>query len=119
MSLKKDNFVDLAEKVFEKIPDRYMISTNQIRNILSQASLIYENAKRRKGELTEDELTNIQILRMNLVYASGRDKKVEDFIRKAKLLDYIKNINKDREELILYCRYLEALVAFHKYKGGK
>jgi len=35
----------------------------------------------------------------------------------AKLMQYIDEI-KSRQDLILYCNYMEALVAYHRFYGG-
>ena len=40
---------------------------------------------------------------------------VDDFIEKAKLIPRIEDINGDVEKFNEYCKYIEALVAFHKY----
>ncbi|MDO5719088.1 MAG: type III-A CRISPR-associated protein Csm2, partial [Tissierellia bacterium] len=76
-------------------------------------------AKRGKGNLREEELADIQILRMKLIYDSGREKAVKEFVHETKLLEYVSEIGNDRNNLIVFCRYMEALVAYHKYWGGK
>ncbi|MDO5719052.1 MAG: type III-A CRISPR-associated protein Csm2, partial [Tissierellia bacterium] len=87
MEINNNNFVDKAEKVISKInSDRRMITTSKIRNILSMASIIYENAKRGKGNLREEELADIQMLRMKLIYDSGRDRDVKNFVNGSGLL---------------------------------
>lgn len=35
------------------------------------------------------------------------------------LLEYLKGISTDRADLIRFAHYMEALVAFHRYFGGK
>ena len=36
-----------------------------------------------------------------------------------KLLEYLKGINGKRESFIKFTQYMEALVAFHKFFGGR
>lgn len=53
--------------------------------------------------------------------SSGKDKvyPMKDFISQAHLLEYLKGISTDRADLIRFAHYMEALVAFHRYLGGK
>lgn len=53
--------------------------------------------------------------------SSGKDKvyPMKDFISQAHLREYLKGISTDRADLIRFAHYMEALVAFHRYLGGK
>ena len=123
MELTNINYVDRAEEVILKLKEsgggRIRLTTSQIRNILTITSTIYDNAKRKKGPLDEEELMSVQLLRTKFVYESGRDKNVEQFIQMADLINLIKSIGDSREKLILFCKYMEALVAYHRFEGGK
>ena len=44
---------------------------------------------------------------------------MRDFVEKAKLLEYIKGISSSRAEMIRFAHYMEALVAYHRFLGGK
>lgn len=123
MEITNTNYVDRAEEVILKLKEsgggRIRLTTSQIRNILTITSTIYDNAKRKKGPLDEEELMSVQLLRTKFVYESGRDKNVEQFIQMADLINLIKSIGDSREKLILFCKYMEALVAYHRFEGGK
>ena len=123
MELTNTNYVDKAEEVILKLKEsgggRIRLTTSQIRNILTITSTIYDNAKRKKGPLDEEELMSVQLLRTKFVYESGRDKNVEQFIQMADLINLIKSVGEYREKLILFCKYMEALVAYHRFEGGK
>lgn len=123
MELTNINYVDRAEEVILKLKEsgggRIRLTTSQIRNILTITSTIYDNAKRKKGPLDEEELMSVQLLRTKFVYESGRDKNVEQFIQIADLINLIKSVGDSREKLILFCKYMEALVAYHRFEGGK
>ena len=123
MELTNINYVDRAEEVILKLKEegkgRIRLTTSQIRNILTITSTIYDNAKRKKGPLDEEELMSVQLLRTKFVYESGRDRNVEQFIQIADLINLIKSIGDSREKLILFCKYMEALVAYHRFEGGK
>lgn len=94
MELTNTNYVDRAEEVILKLKEsgggRIRLTTSQIRNILTITSTIYDNAKRKKGPLDEEELMSVQLLRTKFVYESGRDKNVEQFIQIADLINLIK-----------------------------
>lgn len=123
MEITNTNYVDRAEEVILKLKEsgggRIRLTTSQIRNILTITSTIYDNAKRKKGPLDEEELMSVQLLRTKFVYESGRDKNVEQFIQMADLINLIKSVGDSREKLILFCKYMEALVAYHRFEGGK
>lgn len=63
----------------------------------------------------------IKFLKVNLLYQAGKDKKeiVKDFVEKAKLATIINGIGSDLDKFNKFCKYVEALVAYHKYYGGK
>ena len=42
-----------------------------------------------------------------------------EFVDQAGLLGQVSAIGKDRQQLIVFCNYMEALVAYHKFYGGK
>lgn len=118
------DFVDVAEKVIGELAaaneGRLIISTSKIRNILSLASDIYNEEKLRSGaELSPDSVGKVAMMRVRVAYEYGRDDTSKKFIEKAKLLEYLKHIGTDREEFLRFAHYMEALVAYHKYYGGK
>ena len=131
--INKLNYVDEAEKAIKGLiekdkrgNERIKLTTSKIRNILMMVSDLYNEAIRVKGEkLDEDIVSRTKYMKMRLVYEIGRDKAdrgksgVEQFAEKAHLLDIIDSIGDKREDLILFCNYMEALVSYHKYYGGK
>lgn len=123
MELTNTNYVDQAEDVILRLKDagkgKIRLTTSQIRNILTITSTIYDNAKRKKGPLDEEELMSVQLLRTKFVYESGRDRNVEQFLQIADLINLIKSVGDSREKLILFCKYMEALVAYHRFEGGR
>ena len=60
---------------------------------------------------------------MRFVYEVGRDPRgyngVKDFVNKSKIIECIDQIGSDKEKFLLFCKYMEALVAYHKYYGGR
>lgn len=126
-NLTELNFVDRAEKVIlglqqedrrgnKKLP----LTTSQIRNLLTMTNQIYNQAvKERNEQITEKLQSDLQYLKMRMAYESGREKGVKDFVEKAGLMKCIDQIKASRKETLLFCKYMEALVAYHRFHGGK
>lgn len=132
--LNEATYVDQADKVIQalKAPKiingreirPQLVTTSKIRNILAMAADIYDNAlQSSSNELGSDITSRIEYLRVRVVYECGRDndrdKPVQAFVKESRILDYIKMIGSDKKKYIMFYRYLEALVAFHKFYGGK
>ena len=119
-------YVEDAEKVFK---DWYStrdkkITTSKIRGLLSGMSDIYNDVVRVEGEeLPQDIVDRIQYLKVQFVYEYGRDDKkdgsVRRFINESKILNKIDQIGTSKKKFIEMERYLEALVAYHRFYGGK
>ncbi|WP_078807357.1 type III-A CRISPR-associated protein Csm2 [Pilibacter termitis] len=113
-----DTYVDEAEAVFENLSQEKelnKLTTTQIRNLLSLTANLYDEIQVKKFEELTDK---INYLRVQFVYQSGRNKSVEYFVKKAGIIDLLKNRVKNKVTLIRFCRYMEALVAYFKYNGG-
>lgn len=114
-----EDYVDEAEKVIQSLDPRRAITTSKLRNLLSLVSDIYNVENLRDDpQLLPESKTALTMLRIRVVYEAGREQKVKDFIQAAKLLEYIKGIGSDREKLIDFAHYMEALVAYHRYLIG-
>lgn len=133
-----ENIVDKAELAIKSIRkpnkknhDKLVIElkTNQIRKILTAVNIlknkvdIYKIANPQAKKLDEELQMEIEFLRVNIAYQIGREKGkenlVREFIEKADLLNMVKDINGDIKAFENFCRYIEALVAFHKFYGGQ
>jgi len=80
---------------------------------------LYNSEKVRTGtELSEESKAGLQLLQVRLFYECGRDNTVKDFVLNTYLIEYLKDIGSSREKFIKYARYVEALVAYHRYFGG-
>jgi len=81
------------------------LSTSQIRTILTEIQ-----------KMKEFNPTKLQLLRPKLAYAAGRHKgKVKEFRDLLEAL--IKKANQDNFDT--FKNFVEAIVAYHKYHGGK
>lgn len=126
MELTRTSYVDAAENVVKKLKrndkGQLLLTTSKIRNLLSMISSIYNDVIHMGNEPLNDEIVErIQYLKMRFAYEAGRDKNmpVKDLIKVAEIWDVIDHIGRDRERCIIFCRYMEAIVAFHKFNGGR
>ena len=124
--LTQTNYVDLAEKVIVKDLERdkrgnFRLTNSKIRNLLSLVNSLYTDVARTGGsdeKLSETIEGKIQYIRLRFVYEAGREKSVKDFVEKADIIKHLQRIE-TRSDLLLFCRYMEALVAYHKFNGGR
>lgn len=130
MFITEKNYVDEAEKVIRMLSSKKnprngrpvpMVTTSKIRNILAMAADIYnEILLLQEDELGQELEGRIDYLRVRCVYEYGRGGgDVKDFIKEAKLLELLKEIGGSRKNYLLFHRYMESLVAFHRYYNGK
>lgn len=124
--LTQTNYVDLAEDVIVNKLERnksgkFKLTNSKIRNLLSLVNNLYNDVVRSKDneeQLTELVEGKIQYLRLRFVYEAGRELSVKDFITQADIINHLQRIG-TRSDLLLFCRYMEALVAYHKFNGGR
>lgn len=121
VELTKENYVTEAENVIRELRQGYYkLTTSKIRKLLALVSDLYNDVKRERSDrLNADWVGRIQYVRMHIAYEAGRDSVVKEFAEKAHLLDLINQIGTDKEKLIIFCHYMEALVAYHRFYGGK
>ena len=130
-TINQDNYVDEAEKVIKTLKGRknprngreiQMVTTSKIRSLLAMTSDIYNETLNETGSKLPQRLcSRIEYLRVRFIYESGKDQegKVKDFVETARILDILKEIRGEKENFLLFARYMEALVAFHKFYGRK
>lgn len=127
-TINQEHYVDEAQSVIERLKvkrDRNgkpigLVTTSKIRNLLAMTDDIYNDVVNLSDEkLSPDIAARIEYLRVRFVYESGRESTVKALVEEAKILDILKEIGTDRKNYILFTRYMEALVAFHRYYGGK
>lgn len=129
MILDEQKYVDKAEAVMKEIAvmkDKkgYLIikkiTTSKIRNLLAMSADIYNEVVDSDEQLGEDVKARIEYMRVRFIYEAGRNPNdVKVFIDEAQILDAIKEIKGSKKRFILFNHYMEALVAFHKFYGGK
>jgi len=118
-----------AEKVIKSLardPKGNMyLRANQIRKILAMVvsltnKITLDQTLHPEGGALSDPLASeVKYLKVKLAYQSGRDRNVRDFIEKARLMQEVDGIGTSKEKYRQFARYIEALVAYHKYMGGR
>lgn len=128
MALNEQNYVDEAENVIKKLKNLKnargnavpMVTTSKLRNLLAMAADIYNEIMNQHTEMLSEEIcSRIAYLRVRFLYEAGREDAVKRFVEEAGIVPLLKGINGSRKKYLLFHRYMEALVAFHKYYGGK
>lgn len=121
--LKRDKFGNLKKDKFgNPILD---LKTNQIRKFLTAVNTVTGKIEiyRAKHDLTNqlpDELASeVKFLKVKIAYQAGRDWDVKSFVQKSEIMTMIDTIGNSVERYEEFARYVEALVAYHKFYGGK
>lgn len=122
---------------FLKVPETYVedaeslmkqhcreITTSKLRNLLSMVSDVYnDEVLRTEEKLTSESINRMKMMYVRTAYECGRDKNTKVFVTNAHILEYLKAFLKagtcTRQDLINFYHYMEALVAFHRYYGGR
>ncbi|MBR1629843.1 MAG: type III-A CRISPR-associated protein Csm2 [Lachnospiraceae bacterium] len=128
-TISEMTYVDQAEEVIQRLRAKKnprtgraipMVTTSKIRNLLAMTSDIYNELLNEQGsEIPDTCRERIEYLRIRVIYEAGREDSVRSFVEEAKLSEILKEIGNNRKKYMLYSRYMEALVAFHKFYGGR
>lgn len=118
-----------AEKVIVNLEkDKYgkiALTTSQVRKFLTAINVVrnkvdlYIAQNKETKELSSELVAEVKFLKVNLLYQAGRINTVKQFMNTANLGNIIDNIGKDTKKFQKLCKYVEALVAYHKFYGGK
>lgn len=130
--------VKKAEEVMEKLSnDNNLVTTTQIRRFLTAVNQVSGKVEKWKRDkkvgsheaLPEELQAQIKYLKVKIAYTIGREKasnkksnnpgKAELFFKESGLLEIIDSIGSDIKKYENFASYVEALVAFHKYYGGR
>lgn len=133
---REESYVEKAERIIKENKLSEIITTSKIRGLLTQVNELYNDIVLEADEqLDEKYVKAIQHLKVKMVYDAGRDRqlntsrrdqdtpyrdgRIKYFFEKTGLLEEVSNIGNSREKFLDYCKYFEALVAYHKFYGGK
>lgn len=136
ITFQKQKYVSEAEQVIRSMAQKQFkvakekrkfdeLTTTQLRGLLALTSNIYDVVRNQGVKVAEERL---MYFRVKLVYQGGRNAAVKELVDQSDLLgilEYIQGVIEDGDEklekelIIRLCRYMEALVAYFKYYGGK
>mgnify|MGYP005757469071 FL=1 len=129
--ITNSNYVEEAEKVIQSLKNKKnpktgrdipMVTTSKIRNLLAMTADIYNETLNIPGNQLPERLNDrIEYLRIRFIYEVGKDSdgRVKNFVTEAGILDILREIKGIKSNFILFNRYMEALVAFHRFYDGK
>lgn len=131
------DYVDKADRVMKKLCDeKRMPTTTKIRKFLTAVNTISGKVNRLRDEqagvlekLPADIAAEVKFLKVKLAYQVGRakpkkngkggDVTVESFEKEAQLMAAIDAIGDDVKKYEDFAKYVEALIAYHKFYGGE
>ena len=118
-----------AEKVINNLEkDKYgkiALTTSQVRKFLTAINVVrnkvdlYIAQNKETKELSSELVAEVKFLKVNLLYQAGRINTVKQFMNTANLGNIIDNVGNDTKKFQKLCKYVEALVAYHKFYGEK
>lgn len=129
MKLTEETYINLAEKVINELSRSKkivrgreqlikLITTSKIRNLLAIMMDIKNDILESGTETLTPELAGrIQYLKVRMIYEAGRDESVKEFLRISQLIGCVDKSGTSRKNYLLITRYMEALVAFRKFRG--
>lgn len=123
------DYVTRAEQVINSLDKdkrgNIRVTTTQLRKFLAMANAIDNEVKlcELRDEIKNDKLPDkivneILSMKVKLVYQSGREQNVKNFVNKSELMKEIDNINGKASKFKEFFNYLEALIAYRKFEGG-
>ena len=123
--------IQQAEQTINQLTDQYnniRLSMTQIRKFLAAVNAINNKVLAHQSQTGEgkdleilppDLVNEIRYLEVKLLYQCGRERNVKDFADKGKLFERIRGIGNSRKKYDEFAKFMEAVVAFHKFKGGR
>lgn len=101
------------------------LKTNQIRKFLTAVNAITNKVNVYKAkhldatELPDELAGEIQLLKVKVAYQAGRERSVKDFMKQSNMKQHIEAVGTSIAKYEAFAHYVEALVAYHKFYGGK
>ncbi|OQQ80699.1 type III-A CRISPR-associated protein Csm2 [Ligilactobacillus salivarius] len=123
-----ESYVDEARKIIEIFKGenfeifynkrkKERLTNTQLRNLLAMTSAVYDEARNNGFDHVNEK---IAYLKVQFIYQSGRNLAVKVFVEVAQLVELVDKIRdlKKMDDLLRFCHYMEALIAYFKYYGG-
>lgn len=94
---------------------KFLIAVNTVTNKIN----VYKSKHLGQKLLSDELAAEVQYLKVKIVYQAGRENTVRKFVDASHILDYVDAVGNDIATYDTLSRYVEALVAYHKFYGGK
>lgn len=116
--LSAENIVKLGEELGKRFAREKKITTSQIRNVFSDIKRIHFEWKARENK--DKLLGELTLLKPKLAYTAGRHSNVRELKKVLeKAIDGVVNSQNSEKAGENFFNLVEAIVAYHKYYGGK
>ncbi len=93
-----------------------MITTTQLRLLLSNAVIVKNKIESENEKILSDKLqAEVKYLLIKHIYQCGREENVKAFDIEFKISEKLKKIGDSKEKFDFFYRYLEEIVAYVKY----
>ena len=114
-------------KLKEKGNNKIFLKTSQLRKFLSAVNavtnrvMVYHAQHIDEKRLPVELASEVKYLKVKFAYQAGRNgmKAVKDFGKEARIKEHIDHVGDSFREYQCFARYMEALVAYHKFYGGR
>ena len=118
---------DVILALQERDHGRLNLTTNQIRkflaavNALTNKITVHRARSGANAALSDSLAAEVRYLKVKLAYQSAKDSRgnVKAFAEKAQLKSRIDGIGTDMKKYEEFAHFMEALVAYHKFHGGR
>ncbi len=111
----------VKEKLFDIDGNKKpLITTSQIRKFLSAVNCLENKILSCEEQLPQDIVNEIKYLKVKLAYQVGREKSnkgLKNFYNEIEPL--ISQVGTSKRNYTKVARYIEAIVAYHKFNGGE
>jgi CRISPR-associated protein Csm2 len=115
----------LVEKAREIAKDELLkgkneVSTSQIRNIYGTVKKLEMRSRNEEGVVSEEVIGELMLLKPKLAYVAGRHKRVEGLqCLRDVLCEAIDCVYDRPQRFDMFCKFFEAILAYHRAEGGK
>ena len=118
-----------AEAVILKLKERgnnkIFLKTSQLRKFLSAVNavtnrvMVYHAQHIDEKRLPVELASEVKYLKVKFAYQAGRMREVREFGETARIKEHIDRVGDSFQAYQCFARYMEALVAYHKFYGGQ
>lgn len=109
-----------VEKLNKSPRNEFFLTTSQLRKFLAAVVALQNRVQAIDGDELGDEIVEeVKYLKIKAAYQAGRSRDVKDFLDKSDLVKEIDKIGNSKKAFMSFSKYVEGLIAYHKYYGGK